>query len=71
MLPFESHGYSAMESNEHVLAESLVWFNKYVKNAPPRSKKTTDYFSGCRCISMNVRNWSQSEGIVPCPPACM
>ena len=42
MLPFESHGYSAMESNEHVLAESIAWFDKYVKNAPPRSKKTAD-----------------------------
>jgi dipeptidyl aminopeptidase/acylaminoacyl peptidase len=40
MLPFESHGYSAMESNEHVLAESIAWFDKYVKNAPPRSQKT-------------------------------
>ena len=33
MLPYESHGYSAMESNEHVLAESLRWFEKYVKAA--------------------------------------
>ncbi len=42
MLPYESHGYSAMESNEHVLAESIAWFDKYVKNAPPRPKKTAD-----------------------------
>jgi dipeptidyl aminopeptidase/acylaminoacyl peptidase len=37
MLPFESHGYSAMESTEHVLFEMLSWFDKYVKNAPPRT----------------------------------
>ncbi len=37
MLPFESHGYTAMESTEHVLYEMLSWFDRYVKNAPPRS----------------------------------
>jgi dipeptidyl aminopeptidase/acylaminoacyl peptidase len=37
MLPFESHGYRAMESTEHLLAESLAWFDRYVKNAPPRA----------------------------------
>ena len=37
MLPYESHGYVAMESTEHVLYEMLGWFDKYVKNAPPRS----------------------------------
>jgi dipeptidyl aminopeptidase/acylaminoacyl peptidase len=36
MLPYESHGYAAMESNEHVLAEEIAWFDKYVKNAGPR-----------------------------------
>jgi dipeptidyl aminopeptidase/acylaminoacyl peptidase len=38
MLPFESHGYQAMESTEHVLAEMLLWFDRYVKDAPPRVK---------------------------------
>jgi dipeptidyl aminopeptidase/acylaminoacyl peptidase len=38
MLPFESHGYSAMETTEHVLYEMLAWFDRYVKNAPPRTK---------------------------------
>ena len=33
MLPYESHGYSARESNEHVLAEQIAWFDRYVKNA--------------------------------------
>jgi dipeptidyl aminopeptidase/acylaminoacyl peptidase len=33
MLPYESHGYSALESIEDVLAEMLDWFGKYVKNA--------------------------------------
>lgn len=36
MLPHESHGYVAMESTEHVLYEMLGWFDKYVKQAPPR-----------------------------------
>lgn len=31
MLPLESHGYRAMESNEHVLREQLDWFDRYVK----------------------------------------
>lgn len=37
MLPLESHGYAALESNEHVAYEMLEWFNRYVKNAAPRS----------------------------------
>ena len=41
MLPFESHGYAAMESTEHVLWEMLSWFDHYVKNAPPRGKEST------------------------------
>jgi dipeptidyl aminopeptidase/acylaminoacyl peptidase len=40
MLPYESHSYEARESTEHVLYEMLSWFDRYVKNAPPRSKKT-------------------------------
>ncbi len=36
-LPHESHGYSARESNLHVVAETINWLDKYVKNAPPRS----------------------------------
>jgi dipeptidyl aminopeptidase/acylaminoacyl peptidase len=31
MLPHESHGYAARESIEHVLAEMIEWFDKYVK----------------------------------------
>lgn len=37
MLPHESHGYSARESTEHTLAETVEWFDKYVKNAKPRT----------------------------------
>ncbi len=33
MLPYESHGYIARESTEHVLYEMISWFDKYVKNA--------------------------------------
>jgi len=37
MLPNESHGYQARESIEHVLYEMISWFDRFVKNAPPRS----------------------------------
>jgi len=40
-LPHESHGYSARESVEHTLYEMLAWFDKHVKNAPPRARKET------------------------------
>ncbi len=36
MLPHEPHWYSAMESNEQLAFEELRWFDKYVKNAPPK-----------------------------------
>jgi dipeptidyl aminopeptidase/acylaminoacyl peptidase len=36
LLPHEPHWYSAMESNEQLIYEMLRWFDKYVKNAPPR-----------------------------------
>jgi dipeptidyl aminopeptidase/acylaminoacyl peptidase len=39
LLPHESHGYSGRESIEHVLAETIDWFDKHVKNAKPREKK--------------------------------
>ena len=38
-LPHESHGYSARESNMHVVAETINWLDKYVKNA--KAKPTT------------------------------
>jgi dipeptidyl aminopeptidase/acylaminoacyl peptidase len=40
MLPFEAHGYAGRESIEHVLYEMIAWFDKYVKNAPPRKAAT-------------------------------
>jgi dipeptidyl aminopeptidase/acylaminoacyl peptidase len=40
-LPGESHGYSARESNLHVVAETLQWFDKHVKNAKPRATTTS------------------------------
>jgi dipeptidyl aminopeptidase/acylaminoacyl peptidase len=42
MLPHEPHWYTAMESNEQLVAEMLKWFDTYVKNAPPKevAKKT-------------------------------
>lgn len=33
LLPHESHGYTARESVEHTVWETLTWFDKYVKNA--------------------------------------
>ncbi|QEL14439.1 S9 family peptidase [Limnoglobus roseus] len=36
LLPHESHGYAAKETIEHVLAEQVAWFDKYVKAAKPR-----------------------------------
>lgn len=36
-LPHEAHGYAARESNLHVVAETLSWLNKYVKEPAPRS----------------------------------
>ena len=41
MLPNEAHGYAGRESIEHVLYEMITWFDKYVKNASPRSKDTS------------------------------
>lgn len=37
MLPHEPHWYTAMESNEQLVAEMLTWFDKYVKNAPAKN----------------------------------
>ncbi|MES2106977.1 MAG: prolyl oligopeptidase family serine peptidase [Pseudomonadota bacterium] len=37
MLPHEPHWYSALESNEQLVYEMLNWFDKYVKNAAPRT----------------------------------
>ena len=36
-LPFEAHGYAARETLLHVLAERIAWFDKWVKNAQPRT----------------------------------
>jgi dipeptidyl aminopeptidase/acylaminoacyl peptidase len=38
MLPNEPHWYTAMESNEQMVAEMLKWFDRHVKNAQPREK---------------------------------
>jgi len=36
-LPLESHTYGARQSIEHSLHEMLAWFDRHVKNAPPRA----------------------------------
>ena len=38
-LPHEAHGYAARESLEHTLWEMINWFDKHVKNAPPREQR--------------------------------
>ncbi|HJW73136.1 MAG TPA: prolyl oligopeptidase family serine peptidase [Geothrix sp.] len=40
MLPHEPHWYAALESNEQLVYEMLSWFDKYVKNAPPRAARS-------------------------------
>ena len=40
-LPHEAHGYAARESNLHVLAETINWLDKYVKQ-PPARRTTTE-----------------------------
>ena len=40
-LPFEAHGYAGRETLLHILAERINWFDKYVKNAPPRMNQQT------------------------------
>jgi dipeptidyl aminopeptidase/acylaminoacyl peptidase len=42
LLPHEPHTYTAMESNEQLIYEMLRWFDKYVKNAPPRAQTATN-----------------------------
>jgi dipeptidyl aminopeptidase/acylaminoacyl peptidase len=42
LLPFEDHGYRAVESIEHVLWEQITWFDKFVKNAAPRTPLSGD-----------------------------
>jgi dipeptidyl aminopeptidase/acylaminoacyl peptidase len=39
-LPAEAHGYAARESNMHVVAETINWLDKYVKNAGARKTTT-------------------------------
>ena len=41
MLPHESHGYRARESTLHTLAEMIEWFDRYLKNAGPRTNVTS------------------------------
>lgn len=40
-LPFEAHGYAGRETLLHILAERINWFDKYVKNAGPRTAEKT------------------------------
>ena len=42
MLNYEDHGYGARESILHTLWEMMDWFDRHVKNAPPRAAATND-----------------------------
>ena len=42
ILPHEPHWYTALESNEQLIYEMLRWFDKYVKDAPPRPVTTAE-----------------------------
>ena len=37
----EAHGYAGRETLLDILAERINWFDKWVKNAPPRVKQQT------------------------------
>jgi dipeptidyl aminopeptidase/acylaminoacyl peptidase len=39
-LPLEPHGYTAIETQRHLLWEYVTWLDKYVKNAAPRKQAT-------------------------------
>lgn len=41
LLPHEPHWYTALESNEQEVFEMVQWFDKYVKNATPRTTTAT------------------------------
>ncbi len=69
MLPHESHGYIARESVEHVLAETVGWFDEHVKNAGPRVAKARVEPTS---KSPPVLKWKPAEPIAPVAqqPAC-
>jgi dipeptidyl aminopeptidase/acylaminoacyl peptidase len=48
MLPHEPHWYAAMESNEQLAYEEVRWFDKYVKNATPRTRPGEPRTTGAR-----------------------
>jgi dipeptidyl aminopeptidase/acylaminoacyl peptidase len=47
-LPLEPHGYTAVETQRHLLWEYINWLDKYVKNAPPRPPASTTAGSQAR-----------------------
>ena len=44
-LPYESHRYASKETLEHVAAEFVAWFDRYVKDAAPRTTMASPSFS--------------------------
>jgi dipeptidyl aminopeptidase/acylaminoacyl peptidase len=61
MLPHESHGYIARESVEHVLAETIAWFDEHVKNAGRRAAKVA---AKAPAKATPVIKWKPAEPVV-------
>lgn len=47
-LPYESHGYAAQESIEHMQYEMISWFDKYVKQAGKQTTRHANSSTGGR-----------------------
>jgi len=62
MLPHEPHWYTAMESNEQLIYEMLRWFDKYVKNAPPRHCRAVPSKGAWRSLSGDATVWGIASG---------
>jgi dipeptidyl aminopeptidase/acylaminoacyl peptidase len=68
MLPHESHGYIGRESVEHVLAETVGWFDAHVKNAGPRAAKPAKAASANK---PTVIRWQPAEpAVAKATPEC-
>jgi dipeptidyl aminopeptidase/acylaminoacyl peptidase len=56
MLPLEIHGIIARESVEQTLYETLTWFDRYVKNAPPKAESTKHQASASGQASLSSKS---------------
>jgi len=51
MLPLEKHGYQARETNFHVIAEMIEWFDCFVKNAEPQEDDKHCVINMCHILT--------------------